>query len=364
MTSPKTWKLVGAVWRFFASTRLALVLLVLLGLGSILGTFIPQIPQTGLSLEHLQPRYSPFVFSLLRFFQVFDLFHSWWFSLLLSLLALNLLACSLPRIQALPRILKGAPGKRRRVGFLLVHLGVMIVLVAGAFGQVAAEEGTLTLLPGEESDRIQIREGALTRSRKLSFTVRCKKFGIERFASGSGGIRDYVSVLEVIKKDRVVLSRRVEVNTPLTHAGFSFYQSSYQNAPRLDRARLRVKDAEGERAVEAASGDLVARGADGTGYVLRGYRENFKRLGEAVRIETAGKEGRRRSFWVLARYPGFAEKNRPGGVGIDLLAYRPGFATILGVVKNPSVPVLWVGCGFLVLGLMIVFLGRMQGKGS
>lgn len=364
MTSPKTWKPVGAVWRFFVSTRLALVLLVLLGIGSILGTFIPQIPLTGLSLEHLQPRYSPLAFFLLRFFQVFDLFHSWWFSLLLSMLALNLLACTLPRIQALPRIFKSAPEKRRKLGFLLVHLGVMVVLVAGAFGQVAAEEGSLTLVPGEESDRIQIRQGALTRSRKLPFAVRCKHFGIERFATGSAGIRDYVSVLQVILKDRAVLTRRVEVNSPLTYAGYSLYQSSYQTAPRLDRARLRVKDADGEREVEAATGDVVARGADGTGYSLQGYREDFKRLGEAVRIETTRPDGRRRSFWVLAGYPGFTERNRPGGVGIDLLSYRPGFATILSVVKNPSVPVLWAGCGLLVLGLVVVFFRRMQGKAA
>jgi cytochrome c biogenesis protein len=364
MTSSRTWKLVGAVWRFFVSTRLALVLLVLLGIGSVLGTFLPQIPQTGLSLQHLEPRYSPLVFSLLRFFQVFDLFHSWWFSLLLSLLALNLLACSLPRIQALPRIFKSGPGTRRRAGFLLVHLGIMIVLVAGAFGQVAAEEGTLTLLPGEESDRIQIREDALTRSRKLPFTIRCRDFVIERFASGSGGIRDYVSVLEVVEAGRPALTRRVEVNAPLVYAGYSFYQSSYQTVPRLDRARLRVKDAQGERVLEAASGDRVARGSDGTGYVLSGYRENFKRLGEAVRIETRDPKARQRFFWVFSRYPGFAGRNRPGDVGLDLLGYRPGFATILSVVKNPSVPVLWLGCGFLVVGLLVVFLKRMHGSDS
>lgn len=364
MTSEKIWKPVGAVWRFFVSTRLAMALLVLLGIGSILGTFIPQLPLTGLSLEHLQPRYSPWVFALMSFFQVFDLFHSWWFSLLLSMLALNLLACSLSRIQALPRIFKSAPGKRRRVGFLLVHLGVIVVLVAGAFGQVAAEEGTLTLMPGEESDRIQIREGALTRSRKLPFNIRCRHFGIERFASGSGGIRDYVSVLEVVHEDQVVLTRRVEVNAPLSFAGYSFYQSSYQTAPRLDRARLRVKDADGERVVEAAPGDAVAKGADGTAYVLQDYRENFKRLGEAVRVGTTGPDGRRRSFWVLSRHPGFAERNRPGKVGIDLLSYRPGFATILSVVKNPSLPVLWAGCGLLVLGLLVVFWVRMQGKAA
>ncbi len=364
MTPAQTWKPVGAVWRFFVSTRLALVLLVLLGIGSILGTFIPQLPLTGLSLEHLEPRYSPTAFALMRFFQLFDLFHSWWFSLLLSMLALNLLACSLPRIQALPRIFKGAPGKRRKAGFLLVHLGVMVVLVAGAFGQVAAEEGTLTLMPGEESDRIQVRERGLTRSRRLPFSVRCRHFGIERFASGSGGIRDYVSLLEIFEGDRAVLTRRVEVNAPLTYAGFSFYQSSYQTAPRLDRARLRVTDAEGEREVEAATGDRVARGADGTGYFLRGYRENFKRLGEAVRIEALRPDGRRRSFWVMRRYPGFVQRNRPGGVGIDLLSYRPGFATILSVVKNPSVPVLWTGCGLLVLGLLVVFWGRVRGKAA
>jgi cytochrome c biogenesis protein len=398
---------VGACWRFFSSVRLAIVLLLLIGIGAVLGTFLPQLPQQpGMTLVHLEEYYSPPVFALLTFFQVFDLFHSWWFSLLLDLLALNLLACSLPRLKVLrvlwsvppadpsgisgtrsvkvawpvgqrpedrvighrlgvvlrkprgqTRWLFGERGRYSRAGFLLVHVGAVVILAGGALGQLGGLEGSLTLVPGQQSDQVTL-EASQGATLTLPFTLFCRDFRIERFAAGGGGIRSYVSELEVRQGGQTLRQARVEVNHPLSHGGYSFYQTSYQNVREQDRALLKISDAQGERTAPFSPGQEVARGADGTVYRLHGgYREQMGTLGQAVRIESVNAAGQVRRFWTFARYPGLVARTHPGAVGIDLLEYQQGYATILSVSRDPGAPLLWVGCALLLIGLAATFLG-------
>src|SRR5258708_3839130 len=91
---------VEQVWRFFCSLRLTLANLLLLFGGMIAGTFVN--PQND-SLANIEKAFAarPAVLWAYRTFELYDLFHSWWFTLILTSLALNLIACSLER---LPRI--------------------------------------------------------------------------------------------------------------------------------------------------------------------------------------------------------------------------------------------------------------------
>src|SRR5207245_5906568 len=88
------------VFRFFCSRRLTLANLLLLFLAMIAGTFVN--PQND-SLTNIERAFAnrPLVLLSYRWFELYDLFHSWWFTLLLVSLALNLIACSVER---LPRI--------------------------------------------------------------------------------------------------------------------------------------------------------------------------------------------------------------------------------------------------------------------
>ena len=91
---------VEQVWRFFCSLRLTLANLLLLFGGMIAGTFVN--PQND-SLANIEKAFAgrPAVLWAYRTFELYDLFHSWWFTALLLSLALNLIACSFER---LPRI--------------------------------------------------------------------------------------------------------------------------------------------------------------------------------------------------------------------------------------------------------------------
>ena len=93
-------------WRFFISLKLTFVLLVFIGIGAFLGMYFDQ---TLTFEEFLQINQQNSFYFLLNIFDLNDAFHSWWFSLVIVLLAFNLIVCSFER---LPRIYFDAIAKR------------------------------------------------------------------------------------------------------------------------------------------------------------------------------------------------------------------------------------------------------------
>ena len=78
---------------FFGPLNLQYSLLILLAILSIIGTLITQ---NATRSEYIQ-RYGIGLYEVLNFFNLFDMYHSWWFSAILLLLVINLVACSLHR---------------------------------------------------------------------------------------------------------------------------------------------------------------------------------------------------------------------------------------------------------------------------
>ena len=90
---------VSSVWNFFCSLKLTIFLLIGLAVASIIGTVVQQ----NASPEQYLKEYSEATIRLFSALNFFDMYHSWWFILLLYLLTVNLVACSIKR---LPRDLK------------------------------------------------------------------------------------------------------------------------------------------------------------------------------------------------------------------------------------------------------------------
>lgn len=117
MSSPNRITLrqsLAMVWRTLRSMRTALVLLLLLALASVVGSLLPQIPNSpqrvGLYLvDH------PFWGEAFRRAELFDVFGSWWFSLLVVLLVTSLVACLLPRSRAHLRAIRQPPVQAREI---------------------------------------------------------------------------------------------------------------------------------------------------------------------------------------------------------------------------------------------------------
>ncbi len=90
---------VNSLWNFFCSLKLTIFLFIGLAATSIIGTVIQQ----NASPEQYLKEYSESTIRLFGALNFFDMYHSWWFFLLLYLLTVNLVACSVKR---LPRDMK------------------------------------------------------------------------------------------------------------------------------------------------------------------------------------------------------------------------------------------------------------------
>ena len=81
------------IWKFFSSVKLAVVLLIILAVVSVIGTVIQQ----NQAPEDYLVEYSQTTVQLFETLGFFDLYHTWWFVLLLLLFTANLTVCTLER---------------------------------------------------------------------------------------------------------------------------------------------------------------------------------------------------------------------------------------------------------------------------
>ncbi len=119
-------KLLIAVFKFFASLRVAVVLLVLLGIAFAVGTFTESYYGTEAA-------------------QV-TIYRTRWMAALLIFLALNLLGSALERI----------PWKKKHTGFLTTHLGIILILSGSLISQAFGIEGQLAIPEGKTGSRMTL----------------------------------------------------------------------------------------------------------------------------------------------------------------------------------------------------------------
>ena len=130
-TSRPSWQR-NPVFRFFASLKLAVVLLAVLIIGSIAGTIYE----------------SSFDAKVARAY----VYGAPWFNLWLILLAANLAGAAFSRW----------PWKKHHVAFLITHLGIITLLAGSLIGRIWGIEGTITLFKGEPpSNRLLVDQHQL-----------------------------------------------------------------------------------------------------------------------------------------------------------------------------------------------------------
>jgi cytochrome c biogenesis protein len=375
MTPSETGKKSNVLWNLFTSVKLTLGLLIALAITAILGTVIPQ--QEG-AME-LAERLSPGLVSLLSSLQLFDMYHSIWFRLIIGTLALNLIICSLDRFpaalkrfQATPKLDRSKPfddlpshrnfsaagkidevltltvgilkakykrihqkeseegivlyaekGRLSHLGVYLVHLSVLIILIGSIVGSLFGFEAYVNIPEGESINKVRLRKSQVDRS--LPFDVRCDRFLVEFYDNGAP--KEYRSDLAFTADGKDALQGPLRVNHPITFEGITFYQASYGSMPG-NRAQISIRR-EGDPAnatleVEIERPyDLPGRGGQ---FMIFEARADFMKMGPAVQMAVRPPEGEEVRFWVFKnndlikeRFPGFFErfpKFNPG-------AYKP-----------------------------------------
>lgn len=275
------------VWNFFASVKLTIVILIILALTSIIGTILPQQATYDKNIEFLAGfsgiDAAPAVYNLFIRLDFFDMYHSWWFIVLLVLFSVNLIICSLERFPKTLRLvatplkpmeekaLKTLPikkelnvranlktakdgvlnslsasgyavseatgensiqlysqkGKYSRFGLYIVHLSILLILIGAIVGARLGFSGYLSLPEGEASDVAYTSGGQAI---PLGFTIKCNWYNTEYY-SGIDTPQDFRSELVVIDGGREVIKKVIEVNHPLTYRGITFYQSNFGIIP-------------------------------------------------------------------------------------------------------------------------------------
>ena len=367
MTKPESDKKSNPLWAFFCSVKVTITLLIILAMVSVIGTLLPQQPEG----MHLAEKLGPTLFRVLSLLDVFDLYHSIWFRLIIGALAVNLVICSidrfsvsLKRFRARPSpgrskpfkdmpperiitvrgkmeeisarveaVLKGKyrgirgetsegahfilgeTGRHSYFGVYLVHLSVLLILVGGLLGSIFGFEAYVNIEEGTTIESVVLRNKRV--SKPLGFGVRCDKFSIDYYANGSP--KEYRSELSFMEGGNIVQRASLLVNHPITFRRVTFYQSSYGSIPG-DRVLLKIAGA-GE-GMEDMSLDAELRkpyplpGKEGSFQVIEVNGNLMGMMGPAALISIEGEQGEQSSFWVFRnyaalrkRFPGMMEHN-------------------------------------------------------
>ena len=264
--------------RFLSSLECGLVLLGSLGTAVIIGTMILQRPMA--QEGQIEQVYAPQTVRLLNALGLFDVFHTWWFILLLGLLGANITLASLERFPQVwrlfvrPHVLAdewyvrqlpfrkeiplgfhsraealalarsrlsdlGYPPKPTSLGQgtlyvekhraarlapYVVHASLLIIFAGAIIDGLGGFKGFVNLTPGARTQSVEAMTAAGA-PHDLGFTLRCDGVGMERYADGSP--KQYWSQLAVEENGREVMRKTIYVNDPLTYKGVRFFQASY-----------------------------------------------------------------------------------------------------------------------------------------
>lgn len=396
-----------SLWRFFTSLKLTIFLLMGLAAVSIIGTIIPQ--GTPPPAEYIQT-ISQTRFQLYSRLGFFDMYHSWWFILLLCLLTTNLVACTLRRLphdwkamtdptptldegtektlpfsrswkvegsaaelkRAAVDIIKAGfaepivtkvdneyhlfaqTGRYSRLGVHLLHAGIVVVFIGAALSSILGFKGFVWLEEGETATAVTSSSGMTV---DLGFSVRCDSFSVAYYDNGAP--REYRSVLSVIENGRTVIEKRpLIVNGPLTYKGITFYQSGYGPAgPAVFRLSSRDRKSGSVTRFSIREGETVVL-PDGQALRIIAYTRDISRhiprlSGPALRLEIVSRDGRSRELLLVANHPYLYDTRDDRILNLERIDQK--WRTGLQVARDPGVGVVWAGCILLVGGLFMAF---------
>ena len=195
-----------AFYRLLKSTRVAVVLILVITVLSLLATLVPQ----GRPDAWYEARYGAFLSALIRAAGMESFFRSVLFLVPVSLFTVNLGVCAVDRL-----VNRARHHAKPRFGPDLVHVGLLVLIAGGLVTALGRQETSLTLAEGESA--------AIAPAYQLSLL----SFQYLRYPDGSP--REWISTVKVTREGREeVSSFPIEVNHPLRLRGMSVYQVSWE----------------------------------------------------------------------------------------------------------------------------------------
>ena len=272
---------------FLTKTSTALVLIGAVSVASLLGTLVPQQPG---GLEALRAQGVETGSPLLDAFGLYDVYRAPWFVLVLGLLMMSLLLCTLKRTG---RLLRAQRKRVTLISSLVTHYSILVVMTGVLLGSVSGL-----------NDKLYLAEGETAPVPGADFSIRLDR-AEERYNS-DGSVRDWFSYVTVIEGGKEVKDFVIEVNSPLQHRGFAFFQSEFGQMPdaagALPLSPLRLRVTEGGQPVQLLSMFNTAQAGVELDLAFTASVPNSPK-----KIEVIVLPGRGLQLW-LGRYPTLPDK--------------------------------------------------------
>lgn len=399
---------VAKIWDLMTSLKLVIILLLILSAISIAGTLIEQ----NKPLQEYYRIYQPGTVALFSKLGLFDMYHSWWFVVCLSLLALNITACTMERyrgimagmrkktlildeklsksLQNYTTIRYGLPltvietkilertgkafpgkplitksddgvshyffekGKYSRLAFFMTHLSILIIFLGAMAGSFFGYKGYVNIAEGEMVSQLETRAGNI---QPLNFQVKCNTFQAEFYSSGSP--MDYRSDLSILQNGREVIRKIIRVNDPLTFEGVTFYQSSYGALPHQVIIDVVKNGGSVTGSVTIPFGRKVevpgvSDKVEAVDYQEHFHLKNGDEGGRAVGVAIYPVKGEPMERWLLVDHPEY-DQAQGGDHYYRVKDLQMKKYTGLQVNKDPGEILVWLGSLLLIAGIMTAF---------
>ena len=403
------------LWQTLSSIKTGVILLIVVVIFSAAGTLILQRPIT--EPEDMARAYSPQMLRLLDAIGLTDVFHAWWFVLLMVLVSVSIVAASIDRFPGAWRFvarpyripegtfrrmleqqrqyaiagdregLQAAENAFRKMGLTpqavetphgpalfaerhvfshfavyIVHASLLLIFAGGIADAVFGWRGSMNLTQGQSLAQVEQRDG---QARGLGFSVRCESAGQENYPDGTP--KRWWSRLTVLEQGREVLHKEIAVNDPLVYRGVRFYQSSFGHTSKVEALIVGAMPLGGgeAREISLAPDQPVALDADTTvrlaqfipDYVVRDgqiYTRSEQVVNPAVHLVVENRStGKTVNYW-MPDVEGFAE-NGASPYNFEARNLKMGYFTGLQVSHEPGQWAVWAGVLLMGLGLAVVF---------
>jgi len=272
------------------------------------------------------------------------------FQLLLAFLFLNMFLCTVSQLASYCRYWRKRMNKCayiRRLGVLILHAGIVVILVGGTVHAYKAQSEEITLIEGQTYHVSK----AMRTSEPIS--LKLNKFEIEFNPDGSPA--QYYSHLSILTaKDTKQTS--ISVNNPLSYAGIKAYQQSFGH---LILAEVTGNGTTVTRLMR--EGEFLQ--IPGTKRVVKAYKyiPDFD-PNQGMRSRSLRPDNPRVIYSVYKSGKllgvGAAEFARTveidEGVQVQFIAVKP--YTVLKIKSDPGLPVAGTGAVMLVVGVCLFYL--------
>jgi cytochrome c biogenesis protein len=411
--SVKTGGIGSSIWKFLASVKLTIFVLIALAAVSIIGTVVEQNKPVETYIQAYGEKWA----GIIKALKFDSMYNSEWFSVMMILLLVNIIACTYERFPSkwrglLKKDKKFDPSTVDRLStsrrFTLAgtaqdantHLLAVLKKKRYKYQQFTADDGTLSifawkgLLGRFGSDFVHVSlfviitgciigsywgykdfraviVGETVSIPEVDFHLRLDKFWMEYYEGGQ--VKQYNSLLTVVEGGKDILSKHIWVNEPLFYKGVRFYQSSYGTAWNMvERIEITLKNIKTNKLSKPMT-IKWGRTAQlpGTDYTARlsGYVSDFafdektrtvySKSGDvknpAVQLDVyrGGKLISRP--WLFYNFPGLIQAIPKTDYDIVLRGFKNLPYSGLSITKDPGTNTVWVGTGIMGVGFYLAF---------